>query len=95
MEIDLERWQNSLPYIKSYYQVLSGESVKQLQEYPDDTDESVLQYVFDTLDGDKLFNEYLYEATQSILDLWLIEDLSSAQARKQLLDLYADHCNGC
>jgi hypothetical protein len=93
MSVDLQQWRISIQYGRGYCEVLSGEDLKPLADYPDTTDESVLQYVFDTLDGDKLYNDYLYEAIQSVLDLWLIEDLSAPDARKQLLILFTDHCN--
>lgn len=95
-EVDLQRLRESVQYGTDYCKVLTGEDKRPLMDYPDTSDQSILQYVFDTLDEEKLYNEVLHEEMQNILDMWLVEDLTAHQAKTQLITLLADYYDfGC
>ena len=96
MEIDFVRLDRANAYGKSLLRVLKGEDKSPLTDYPDTSDQSIVQFFFDMLDEDLLYNEVICNDIQDILDLWLVEDITPQQAKKQLLDLFADHFDfGC
>ncbi len=94
--VDMQKLAASVQYGLSYCKVLSGEDTKPLIDYPDKSDDSIVQYVFDTLDEEMLYNEVLHDEIQNILDMWLIEDITAKQAKTQLITLLADYYDfGC
>lgn len=94
--VDMQKLAESIQYGLNYCRVLSGEDIKPLIDYPDTSDNSIVQYMFDTLDEETLYNEVLHEEIQNILDMWLVEDLTAQQAKTQLITLLADYYDfGC
>jgi len=94
--MDIQKHMQSIRYGLGYCRVLSGEDIAPLLDYPDKSDSSIIQYIFDTLDEEQLDNEVLHGEMQSILDMWLIVDLTAEQAKTQLITLLADYYDfGC
>lgn len=90
MTIDLDRWQEALKYGDLYLQILRGEVMGPLASYPDASDNSVVQCVYDTFDRETAYNDTFFDDAQDILDKWLVEDISPLEARMQLTELFAD-----
>jgi hypothetical protein len=90
MSFDLDRWQEAIKYGQFYLQFLRGEILGPLASYPDASDNSVVQCVYDTLDRESMYNDALYDEVQDVLDKWLVEDISSLETRMQLTELLAD-----
>ncbi len=83
MSTDYDQLMRSIEYGKSLSPVIYGEDTatikERMQGYPDHSDNSVLQWVFNTLDPISLDNEWAYNDTQAILDSWLLEELTIRQ----------------
>lgn len=90
MAFDYERWQQACEYGKLYLDLLLGNVVEPLANYPDASDNSVVQCVYDTLDKETLFNDVLFEQIHDILDKWLVEEISPLETRMQLTELLTD-----
>jgi len=100
MSTDYDQLMRSIEYGKSLSPVIYGEDTatikERMQGYPDHSDNSVLQWVFDTLDPISLDNEWAYNDVQAILDSWLLEELTPAQARQKLKEVWEDYFDfGC
>lgn len=96
MEVDFVKLEQASVYGKSLIKILTGEDKASLVDYPDTSDQSIVQFIFDMLDEDLLYNEVMCNEIQDILDSWLVEDITPQQARSQLLDKFADHFDfGC
>lgn len=94
--MDYDNLIKAIEYGKSLSPVIFGTSTEELQGYPDQSDNSVLQWVFDTLDPIRLDNEWCHEEVQAVLDSWLLEELTPAQARTKLKEVWADYFDfGC
>jgi UDP-2,3-diacylglucosamine pyrophosphatase LpxH len=94
--MDLEKHIQSIEYARQFLPVLHGENYEMMQHYPDTTDNSVLQFIFDTIDPVQLDNQWFYEDLQSVLDQWLIEELTPAQARAGVIAVFDDYVDfGC
>jgi hypothetical protein len=96
MAFDLEKHQESVVYGTALYETIINPTAKALVGYPDLSDESVLQYVFDALDEDRLDNTMLYNTIQELLNDWLVDGKSSATVKANLIDLLAGYYDfGC
>jgi hypothetical protein len=96
MKVDLDKWKVAVQYGKTLCEVLAGQRDDLLSVYPDNSDQYKMQYVFDNLDEDILYNDVLHGEMQSILDDWLVEDITPTQAKTALLELLADYYDfGC
>lgn len=96
MGIDFVKLERANAYGKSLFKILNGEDAASLAEYPDTSDQSIVQFFFDNLDQDLIYNDVMCDDIQNILDLWLVEDITPQQAKIQLFDLFADHFDfGC
>lgn len=94
--MDYEKLAKAIEYGKSFSPVVFGTDMERLEGYPDQSDNSVLQWVFDTLDPISLDNQWCYEEVQAVLDSWLLEELTPAQARQKLKDIWFDYYDfGC
>lgn len=61
-----------------------------------DYDSKVLQYLFDNIDQSKLSNNPIYDNILGVLTNWLVEELSTAQAKEQILNtLYMSYKFPC
>ena len=57
---NLEKHQESVVYGTALYNTITNPTAKVLINYPDLSNQSILQYVFDVLDEDKLDDSSLY-----------------------------------
>jgi hypothetical protein len=73
-----------------YYKLLTGESTELLQMYPDTSDNSVMQYIFEHVSLEDLGPNPGIEKIEEIVDDWLIEDISAKEARQRILDHFED-----
>lgn len=90
MSVDLDRWLEATKYGEFYLQILRGKVMGPLASYPDASDNSVVQCVYDTIDRDAMYNDVLYDEIQDVLDKWLVEEISPLETRMQLTELLAD-----
>ena len=94
--MDLDKHLQSIEYARQFIPVIHGENYEMMQHYPDTTDNSVLQFLFDTIDPIQLDNEWFYEDLQNVMDKWLIEELTPAQARAGIIEVFDDYVDfGC
>lgn len=96
MTVDLDKWNKAIEYGKLLGLMLLGQRNELLTSYSDTSEENRLQYLFDTLDHELLYNDVLYSEIQAILDNWLVDDITAKDAVQKLIDLLADYYEfGC
>lgn len=91
MGIDLEKHKQAIEYGTGLLKTMSGKNDTPLQEYPDNSDESAMQYLFESLDDEALYNKYLHEELQEVIDSWLLEDITATDARKSIVEILTNY----
>ena len=89
--IDLDKHIAGISYGKIIMETLSGDYLPPFS-YPN-TDEGLLQWLLDTFDIDKLYNDPLALDLQLTLNRWVVEGESASEIKQQLLNLLID-CYG-
>ena len=91
----LEKVSAGFQYGSGFNDLLFGYDYSLLQGYPDHSANSVLQFMFDTVDREKLFNDVFFDGFQEILDKWLVEADEPENVLRELLDYWIDTYAGC
>ena len=89
----MNRYMASIAYGRTMYSGLTGNEIP--SEYSNSED-GVLSWFSDNIDIDMLYNDVLASDIQITINLWVVEDIDSSEARRRLIDLFADHFGfGC
>lgn len=91
----LQKVSAGFQYGISFNSLLEGDDFSMLNEYPDHSANSVLQFMFDTVDREKLFNDIFFDGFQEILDKWLVEADEPENILQELLVYWMDTYAGC
>jgi hypothetical protein len=91
----LEKVRVGFQYGVSFNNLLDSDDFSMLHEYPDHSATSVLQFMFDTLDRERLFNDVFFDEFQEILDKWLVEEDDPKDVLQQLRDFWMLTYAGC
>ena len=78
-----------LMYGKSLCPIIAGEI--EVPSGYNNTDEGLLQWLSDNIQYERLYNNVLEFHIRGIFTAWLAELITPAQARQQMLLLFADH----
>lgn len=79
----------------SFNSLLDGDDFSMMRNYPDQSANSILQFMFDTVDREMLFNDYFFEGFQEILDKWLVEEDMPEAILQELRDYWMNTYAGC
>jgi hypothetical protein len=60
-------------YLATFDDVLDGSNYSMMQGYPDYSANSILQFMFDSVDHQKIESDWFLEQYQMIMDKWLLD----------------------
>ena len=91
----LDKVSAGFQYGVSFNNLLDGDDFSMIRNYPDQSANSILQFMFDTVDREILFNDYFFEGFQEILDKWLVEEDTPEAVLIELRNYWMDTYAGC
>ena len=87
--IDMDRYVASIAYGKLIMETLSGDALSPFS-YPN-TEEGLLQWLLDTFDIDRLYNDPLALDIQLTLNKWIVDGEPASEIRQQLINILVVH----
>ena len=91
----LDKVSAGFQYGVSFNSLLDGDDFSMMRNYSDQSANSILQFMFDTVDREILFNDYFFEGFQEILDKWLVEEDTPEAVLIELRNYWMDTYAGC
>jgi hypothetical protein len=91
----LDKVSAGFQYGVSFNNLLDGDDFSMMRNYSDQSANSILQFMFDTVDREMLFNDYFFEGFQEILDKWLVEEDTPEAVLVELRNHWMDTYAGC
>jgi hypothetical protein len=91
----LDKVSAGFQYGVGFNNLLDGDDFSMIRNYPDQSANSILQFMFDTVDREILFNDYFFEGFQEILDKWLVEEDTPEAILIELRNYWMDTYAGC
>lgn len=82
-------------YAVLFNDLLDGYDYSLIREYSDYSANTILQFMFDTVDRERLFNDIFFEGYQEILDKWLVEEDTPEAVLLELREYWMDTYAGC